>query len=56
VNIKADEVYFDEQMILIAKAKGGKSRYVPILPELAHELRTHLRHRTVGYLFETVVV
>jgi integrase len=54
VNIKADEVFFDEQMILIAKAKGGKSRYVPILPELAHELRTHLGHRTVGYLVETI--
>jgi integrase/recombinase XerD len=54
VNIKADEVFFDEQMILIAKAKGGKSRYVPIRPELAHELRTHLGHRTVGYLFETI--
>jgi len=25
----------EEQIILIAKAKGGKSRYVPILPELA---------------------
>src|SRR6185295_9351457 len=38
---------------LIAKAKGGKSRYVPLLPELAQELRTHLGQRTVGYLFET---
>src|SRR5512145_901639 len=53
VNIKVEDVFFDEQMILIAKAKGGKSRYVPILPELAQELRTHLGKRTVGYLFET---
>jgi integrase/recombinase XerD len=53
VNIKAEDVFFEEQMILIAKAKGGKSRYVPILPELAQELRTHLGQRTVGYLFET---
>jgi site-specific recombinase XerD len=30
VNIKAEDVFFEEQMILIAKAKGGKSRYVPI--------------------------
>jgi len=37
-----------------AKAKGRKSRYVPILPELAQELRTHLGHRSVGYLFETI--
>jgi integrase/recombinase XerD len=54
VNIKTSEVFFEEQMILISKAKGGKSRYVPILPQLAQELRTHLGHRTAGYLFETV--
>jgi integrase/recombinase XerD len=54
VNITADEVFFEEQMILISKAKGGKSRYVPILPQLAQELRTHLGNRTIGYLFETV--
>jgi integrase/recombinase XerD len=53
VNIKTEDVFFEEQMILIAKAKGGKSRYVPILLELAQELRTHLGQRTVGYLFET---
>jgi integrase/recombinase XerD len=52
-NIKAEEFFFDEQMILITKAKGGKSRYVPILPELAQELRTYLGDRTTGYLFET---
>jgi integrase/recombinase XerD len=54
VNIRADEVFSEEQMIFISKAKGGKSRYVPILPQLAQELRTHLGHRTTGYLFETV--
>src|SRR4029450_1872266 len=53
VNLKVEDVFFEEQMMLIAKAKGGKSRYVPILPELAQELRTHLGQRTVGYLFET---
>jgi integrase len=47
-------LFFDEQMILISKAKGGKSRYVPILPELAQELRTHLGARTHGHLFETI--
>jgi integrase/recombinase XerD len=54
VNIRAAEVFFEEQMLLISKAKGGKSRYVPILPQLAQELRTYLGHRTGGYLFETV--
>jgi integrase/recombinase XerD len=53
VNIKAEDVFFDEQMVLTAKAKGGKSRYVPILPSLAQELRIHLGDRTTGYLFET---
>ena len=33
VSIKIEDFYFDEQMILIQKGKGGKSRYVPILPE-----------------------
>jgi integrase/recombinase XerD len=54
VNIKVEEFFFDEQMMLIAKAKGGKSRYIPILPELAQELRTYLADRTTGYLFETI--
>src|SRR5256885_13770515 len=53
VNLKVEDVFFEEQMLLITKAKGGKSRYVPILPELAQELRTHVGQRTVGYLFET---
>jgi integrase/recombinase XerD len=54
VNIKVEEFFFDEQMILISKAKGGKSRYVPILPELAQELRTYMGNRQRGYLFETM--
>jgi integrase/recombinase XerD len=54
VNIEAEDFFFDEQMILISKAKGGKSRYVPILPALAQELRTHLGDRATGYLFETI--
>src|SRR5262249_34930384 len=52
-NIKAEDFFFEEAMILIAKGKGGKSRYVPILPGLAQELRTHLGDRSTGYLFET---
>jgi integrase/recombinase XerD len=52
-NIKVEHFFFDEMMILIDKGKGGKSRYVPILPELAQELRTHLGGRATGHLFET---
>jgi integrase/recombinase XerD len=40
-------------MMLIEKAKGGKSRYVQILPKLAHELKTHLGNQQTGYLFES---
>ena len=54
VNIKVEEFFFNEQMILISKAKGGKSRYVPILPALAQELRTYTGNRQRGYLFETM--
>jgi integrase/recombinase XerD len=53
VNITVEDFFLDEQMILISKAKGGKSRYVPILPELAQELTTYLETRRAGYLFET---
>jgi integrase/recombinase XerD len=52
-NIKVEHFFFDELMILIDKGKGGKSRYVPILPELGQELRTHLGGRETGHLFET---
>jgi hypothetical protein len=51
VNRKAEDGVFDAQMILMAKAKGGKSRY--IVPERAQELRTPIGQRTVGYRFET---
>jgi integrase/recombinase XerD len=52
-NIKMEHFFFDELMILIDRGKGGKSRYVPILAELAQELWTHLNDRGAGYLFET---
>ena len=53
VNIKVEDFFLDQAMILITKGKGGKSHYVPILPELAQELCTHLGQRPIGYLFET---
>src|SRR5438034_6596507 len=54
VHLQVSDVYFDEQMLLIRHAKGGKQRYVPLLPDLTHELRTYLRERTTGPLFATV--
>ncbi len=53
VSLKVGDFYFDEQMILIQKGKGGNSRYVPLLPELAQELKTHLGSRKTGYVFES---
>jgi integrase/recombinase XerD len=54
VHLQVPDVYFDEQMLLITHAKGGKQRYIPLLPELTHALRTSLRERTTGPLFTTV--
>lgn len=53
INLRARDLFFEEAMILIHKAKGGKSRYVPFLPDLAQELRTHLGERESGHLFES---
>ena len=53
VHLQVEDVFFDEQMLLITHAKGGRQRYVPLLPELTHELRTYVRDRTTGPLFET---
>jgi integrase/recombinase XerD len=43
----------DPPQVYIAKAKGGSDGYVPILPALAQELRTHLNGRRTGYVFES---
>jgi len=53
VSLKVTDLFFDEQMILIEKGKGGKSRYVPLLSESAQELKTHLGSRQTGYIFES---
>jgi len=42
------------QVATITHAKGGKQRYVPLLPDLTHELRTYLREHTTGPLFVTM--
>jgi len=54
VHLQVPDVYFDEQMLLITQAKGDKQRYIPLLPDLTHELRTYLRDRTTGPLFVTI--
>ena len=55
INFKVEDLHFesDPPQIHITRAKGQSSRYVPILPSLAQELRTHLQGRRHGYLFES---
>ena len=43
----------DPPQIHITHAKPQADRYVPILPTLADERRTHLRGRQRGFLFES---
>ena len=55
VNIKVEDLRLDLEppQIYLAVAKGGSDGYVPILPNLAQELRTYLSGRKAGYLFES---
>ena len=53
VHLRAEDLDVEQARIRIRKGKGGKVRTVPILPELAHELRTHLGSRRAGWLFES---
>jgi integrase/recombinase XerD len=39
--------------VYLAQAKMGSDGFVPILPAVAQELRTHLNGRKTGYLFES---
>lgn len=55
IHIQATDLYLrlDPPHISLAQAKGGSDGYVPILPALAQELRTHLAGRRRGYLVES---
>lgn len=55
INIRPQDLHLDldPPQVRIVVAKGGSDGYVPILPALAQELRTHLGTRTEGYLFES---
>ncbi len=55
VNLRVTDLHLalDPPQVYIAHTKGGSNGYVPILPALAQELRTHLAGRTGGYLFES---
>jgi integrase/recombinase XerD len=55
VHIQVPDLYLSlsPPQIYLAYAKRGSDGYVPILPVLAQELRTHLAGRRQGYLFES---
>ena len=55
VHIRVEDLLLDGDppQIHITHAKRGADRYVPILPALADELRTHLQGRQTGFLFES---
>jgi integrase/recombinase XerD len=55
VHIRVEDLRLDDEppRIHLTHAKGQANRYVPILPALAQELRTHLQGRRQGYLFES---
>lgn len=53
VNIKVSDFYFDEQMIFIKKAKGNTQRVIPITSRLSEEIKSYLKDRKKGYLFES---
>jgi integrase/recombinase XerD len=55
VHLRVEDVHFESEppQVHLTHAKVQASRYVPILPSLAQELRTHLQGRRQGYLFES---
>ena len=53
VSYRVEDLLVEECQIRIRRGKGGKDRTVPLLPEHAHELQTHIGDRRSGWLFET---
>lgn len=55
VSLRVTDLFLDSDppQIHITQAKRQSTRYVPLLPSLAQELRTHLRGRKNGYVFES---
>ena len=55
VHIRVEDLHPDSDppQVHLTHAKGQANRYVPILPALAQELRTHLQGRRQGFLFES---
>ncbi len=55
VNITVQDLHLglEPPQVYLGHAKMGSDGFVPVLPALAQELRTHLRERRSGYVFES---
>ncbi len=55
IHIRVDDLHLQDNppQVHVAEPKRQSTRYVPVPPSLAHELRTHLGPRRVGFLFES---
>jgi integrase/recombinase XerD len=55
IQIQVEDLHLDDDppQIRLRHAKRQSTRFVPILPGLAQEIRTHLNGRRTGYLFES---
>ena len=53
VHIRVEDLHLDDEspQIYLTHAKRQACRYVPVLPALAQELRTHLQGRSAGLPF-----
>lgn len=53
VDLKIENFFFDEEIIMVKNGKGNKQRTIPITKTLAHEIQTYISNRQSGYLFES---
>jgi integrase/recombinase XerD len=53
ITIRVNDFRAQSGAIVIRKDKDRKKHVIPLLPELARALRTHVEERKDGYLFET---
>lgn len=53
VELRIEDISFEERLITIQNGKGGKRREVPIRKDLSDKLRIHIQERRAGPLFRS---
>ena len=53
VDLKIEDFFFDEEIVVVKNGKGDKQRTIPITKTLAQEIQTYIGNRQTGYLFES---